>query len=402
MGGGGLTPAAANSLSGALAAVTLAEVAVAFGERLRRAGVPVTPEQEGRFSRAILLANPLRLSELAHLGKVTLVSERHHLHLFDQAFGEVFRGQVDPAEARGDTAQPQTKALSRRRLEAASAEGTLERAPSELRTGDDQEEVPELPMGVLGAGERLAHKDFSNCTEAELAQLTELISELPLILPLRRSRRLRRTRHGSAPDLRATLRRAHRTGGDPVELLRRSNRHRPRRLVLLADVSGSMEPYTRVYLHLFHGAVRVAGAETFVFATRLTRLTDALAASDPDQALRRAGGAADDWAGGTRIGQSLEEFNDRYGRRGMARGAILVIVSDGWEGGDPALLGQQMARLARLAHRVVWVNPRSARSSFEPLTGGMAAAMPHLDQMVSGHSLAAVATLLEAIRGDSR
>ncbi len=401
MGGGRLTPTSASGVSSLLAKVTLADVAVGFGARLRQAGVPVTPEQEGRFTRAVLLARPLRLSELAQLGRVTLVSERRQLQLFDQTFAEVFRGLVDPAEGRGDTAAALEHSLSRRSLGSGTAPPGLERPPSGLGTVEAPDDGQEMPIGLLGAGERLAHKDFSNCTEAELAQLTTLIAALPLILPLRRSRRLRRRRHGSDPDLRATLRRAHRTGGDPLELVRRSNRRRARRLVMLADVSGSMEPYTRVYLHLFHGAVRVAGAETFVFATRLTRLTGALASTDPEQALRRAGVAAEDWAGGTKIGKSLEEFNERYGRRGMARGAILVIVSDGWEGGDPQLLGQEMARLSRLAHRVVWVNPRSARSGFMPSTAGMAAALPHVDKMVSGHSLDAVSTLLEAIRADS-
>jgi hypothetical protein len=182
--------------------------------------------------------------------------------------------------------------------------------------------------------------------------------------------------------------------------VRRSFRHRTdrrRHLVLIADVSGSMEPYARAYLHLLHGGVRAARADAFVFATRLTWLTRALATSNPDLALRRATVAAPDWSGGTRIGDALKAFVDGHGRRGMARGAVVVIVSDGWETGDPAVVGEQMARLARLAHRIVWVNPRSAGADYQPLVGGMAAALPHVDAFVSGHSLAALDEVVAAI-----
>ena len=170
--------------------------------------------------------------------------------------------------------------------------------------------------------------------------------------------------------------------------------------MLLADVSGSMEAYSRAYLHLLHGAVRGARAEAFVFATRLTRLTRPLRLADPEEALARAAALAPDWSGGTRIGEAIRRFNDEHGRRGLARGAIVVIVSDGWERADPALLGEQLARLHRLAHRIVWVNPRAATEGFAPLAGGMAAAMPHVDTLLSGHSPDAVADLLAAIAAD--
>jgi uncharacterized protein with von Willebrand factor type A (vWA) domain len=178
----------------------------------------------------------------------------------------------------------------------------------------------------------------------------------------------------------------------------RRHKRRPRRLVLIADVSGSMEPYTRAYLHLLHGAVRATKAEAFVFATRLTRLTRDLAITNPDVALQRAAAATTDWSGGTRIGAALAAFNDRYGRRGIARGAVVVIVSDGWELDDPDVVATQMARLSRLARRVVWVNPRTASPRYEPLVAGMAAALPHVDRVLSGHSLDAMDTLLEVIR----
>ena len=169
--------------------------------------------------------------------------------------------------------------------------------------------------------------------------------------------------------------------------------------MLLCDISGSMEPYARAYLQLLHSAVGGARAEAFVFATQLTRVTRSLAVRQADAALRRAGEAAPDWSGGTRIGEALRRFNDDYGRRGLARGAVVVIVSDGWERDDPALLAREMERLGRLAYRVVWVNPRRASPRFEPLVGGMAAALPHVDAFVSGHSPAAIDEVLAAIAG---
>jgi len=183
-----------------------------------------------------------------------------------------------------------------------------------------------------------------------------------------------------------------------VRRIKRRNTQRPRRVVLIADVSGSMEPYARVYLHLMRGAVRALGAESFVFATRLTRLTRQLAHGGPDYAYAKVSETTPDWSGGTRIGAALTRFLNDHGRRGIARGAVVVIVSDGWEIGDPAEVGVAMERLARLAHCVIWVNPRSAAADFAPLAGGMAAALPHVDTFLSGHSVRALEDLLDAIR----
>jgi uncharacterized protein with von Willebrand factor type A (vWA) domain len=254
-------------------------------------------------------------------------------------------------------------------------------------------------MGAVSAAERLAGKDFAALTPEELDSLRELVAALRLAPPLRRSRRTARHRTGDELDVRAMLRLAGRAGGDPVTPVLRRRRRRPRRLVLIADVSGSMEPYARAYLHLLHGAVRATHAEAFVFSTRLTRLTRSLATHDPDLALTRAAAAAPDWSGGTRIGAALKAFNDGYGRRGMARGAVVVIVSDGWEHDDPAVLAEQLERLSRLADRIVWVNPRKASPQYEPLVAGMAAALPYVDAFVSGHSLDALDEVVEAIHG---
>jgi hypothetical protein len=177
---------------------------------------------------------------------------------------------------------------------------------------------------------------------------------------------------------------------------------RPRRIVVLCDISGSMEPYTRAFLQFLHACVGGANAEAFVFATRLTRLTRALRGRRPDLAIERAAAAARDWSGGTRIGEALQRFNDGYGRRGLARGAIVVIVSDGWERGDPALVDREMQRLSLLAHRVIWVNPRKASREFAPLASGMAAALPWCDEFLSGHSLRALEAVTEAIAAGRR
>ena len=206
--------------------------------------------------------------------------------------------------------------------------------------------------------------------------------------------------------MRRTLRGSLRTGGDPIRLARRRRRIVRRRLVLLCDISGSMEPYARAYLQFLTSAagtgVHAGGGRTeaFVFATRLTRLTRALASRNPERAIQRAAAAAPDWSSGTRIGDALKTFNDRHGRRGMARGAVIVILSDGWERGDPTLVGREMERLARLAHRIVWVNPRVAAAGFAPRAGGMVAALPHCDALVSGHSLEALDEVVEAIGSD--
>jgi hypothetical protein len=221
--------------------------------------------------------------------------------------------------------------------------------------------------------------------------------ELVLRTPVRRSRRQRRSPAGRRIDLRSSLRRARRTGGYPIRLDRTAERVTPRRLVVLCDISGSMQPYARAMLQLLYCAARGPHAEAFAFATRLTRLTPALASGRPGDALERAGHLAPDWSGGTRIAAAVREFVRDYGRRGMARGAVVLIISDGWESGEPAELGTAMAALARLAYRVVWANPRTARPGYEPLAGGMAAAWPHCDAVVSAHRLDALPELLAAI-----
>ncbi len=277
-----------------------------------------------------------------------------------------------------------------------ASEGVWSAAPA--AAPDDDGDAVDVPLALASAEERLAGKRFDALEPHELAQLYQLMAGLRLSTPPRTTRRYRSGRRGRQIDMRRTLRAARRTGGDPIRLARRQRRVTRRRLVMLCDISGSMEPYARAYLQfLTCAAASGPDAEAFVFATRLTRLTRALASSNPERAIQRAAAAAPDWSSGTRIGDALQAFNDRHGRRGMARGAVVVILSDGWERGDPALVAREMQRLSRLAHRIVWVNPRSSASSFTVRAGGMVAALPYCDALVSGHSFEALHEVVEAI-----
>jgi uncharacterized protein with von Willebrand factor type A (vWA) domain len=254
-----------------------------------------------------------------------------------------------------------------------------------------------IEAAFLGsAAERLAAKDFADLSADELGQLAGLMHALTIAVPLRRSRR-QRGRHGPHMDMRSTLRQARRTGGDPVRLIGRAPLRRQRRLVVLCDISRSMEPYARAMIQLLYCAAGGARAEVFSFATRLTRLTGALSHSPPGTALARAGQTAPDWLGGTRIGDSLREFNDSYGRRGMARGAVVVIISDGWDTGDPDVVRREMERLSLVAFKIIWVNPRTKSAAYQPLAGGMAAAWPYCDAVLSAHTLNALTELTAAL-----
>ncbi|MGD0082372.1 MAG: VWA domain-containing protein [Acidimicrobiales bacterium] len=386
----------------------LGELAAGFSEALRRAGLTMSPEQAGRFARAITLAMPVTLTELYWTARVTLVSNREQIPVFDAVFGQVFRGLADVAEHRGDQTSPSLPRTRSTELPRAPAG----RRPVQRLTGSgsssaglsatEQSESREVTIGVASSQERLAHQDFAHLEPDDLVELQRLFRSIRLALPLRLGRRSHRHRRGDELDLRATLRLSRQSAGDPLVLVRRSPRRVPRRLVVICDISGSMEPYALAYVHFLHAAASTAGlarAEVFTFATRLTRLTRALSDRDLSAALARAASAAPDWNGGTRIGEALKEFLDSHGRRGLARGAVVVIMSDGWERDAPELIGEQMARLRRLAHRIVWVNPRTSDPRYDPLVGGMAAALPHCDELVSGHSLAALDQLVGAIAG---
>jgi uncharacterized protein with von Willebrand factor type A (vWA) domain len=311
----------------------MSEPLVLFARALREEGVEVGTGAVADFVRAAELTEDAYWS-----GRATLLSRPEQIEVYDRVFAEFFGAADAPRERRP---QPVEVGLSRRRGSVASELELFGR----LRSAEPGEDP-------LGLGVRL---------------------------PLRRSRRRRHARRGE-PDLRRTLRQALRTGGDPARFVRKERRLKPRRVILLLDVSGSMSTYVRPLVLLAHAALQANKRwEVFCFATRLTRLTHALADGDPERALRRASSEVVDWEGGTRIGESIKRFLDDYGHSGMARGAVVVICSDGFDVGEADVLGEQMARLSRLAYRVVWLNPLLALPSYEPRAAGMRAALPYVD-----------------------
>jgi uncharacterized protein with von Willebrand factor type A (vWA) domain len=341
-----------------------------FGRELRAAGLRIGPGRTAEFARAIALLEPGDLyGDMYWAGRATLVARPQEIPVYDEVFARFFR--VAP----------------------------LARAGDPVRVTVSGELASEVELALASRDERLREKRFDACTQEELEAIAELMSRRRMTAPQRRTRRLAAARRG-APDLRRTLRRSFRTGGEPIERAWRGRRVRERRVVLLLDVSGSMADWSRALVLFAHAAMRANRRwEAFCFGTRLTRLTRALGAARPDEALRRAAEAARDRDAGTRIGESLKAFLDGPGRRGLARGAVVVIVSDGLEIGDPALLAEQAERLARLAHRVVWLNPLKADPAYEPLTRGMRAALPFVDELATCHNLASLEAIAEALSG---
>jgi uncharacterized protein len=371
--------------------------AMALGRALRDAGLPVTPDRSATFVANARLLDARDRDALYWAARFAYVTARDQIPVFDAVFAAIVDGTADPAHAdRGDptATAPIHATTTPSRPFPRSAVHTSQKSAPTSGTGDAQGQI-----GLTAsAEERLTHTRLDELDEAEFTLVARLIQQLTLAAPPRRTRRARADRRGEHLDVRATLRRSRRTAGDPVAQLHRRRRERARPLVALLDVSGSMAPYARGYLLLLEAAARGARAETFVFATRLTRVTRALREGRAHAAVERASAAAPDWAGGTRLGAALRAFNDRHGRRGLARDAVVVVLSDGWERGDPALVAREMERLARFAYRIVWVNPRVAAPGFVPSTGGMAAALPHVDELVSGHSVSALDAVVDAIR----
>ncbi len=390
----------------------LALIAARFGAELRAAGVPADPGRCERFAGAVAVARPVTMSGLYLCALATLVASKEHIEalrrVFDAMFGTrsdeppVGYGPPPKDRARPDPGRSPEADVLRDAARAAQAHalrliGNSEEPANIGEEGEPGDEPLAAREVFASAAERLASTDFAELSPAELLMLSGLMRKLTLAVPLRRSRRPQQTQRGRQTDLRRTLRQARRTGGHPLRLARRAPLREPRRLVVLCDISGSMEPYARAMLQLLYCAAGGAEAEVFTFATRLTRLTGTLAHVRPGLALQQAGQAAPDWLGGTRIGESIAEFNNSYGRRGMARGAVVVIISDGWDTGDPEVLRREMERLSRVAHRIIWVNPRTQSPEYQPLAGGMAAAWPYCDAVVSAHSLNALDELTAAL-----
>jgi uncharacterized protein with von Willebrand factor type A (vWA) domain len=391
----------------------LPAVAGAFSRRLHDAGVPTSAERAVRFAQSLELVRPISRRRLYWTARAVFVSDASHVRAFDSVFFAVFGASGTHELALDNEVEPVPAPPHERRR---SDHKTNPARPVPLGAGatsppggghEREDEEREVPFAIRASDEEvLRDKRFDALDPNELAQIYRLMARLRVATPVRRTRRARRDRHGQRIDMRRTLRGSLRTGGDPIRLARRRRRVVRRRMVMLCDISGSMEPYARAYLQFLTSAAGGPGRagettpEAFVFATRLTRVTRALQSRSPERAIQRAAAAAPDWSSGTRIGDALKEFNDRHGRRGMARGAVIVILSDGWERGAPEQVGRQMERLARLAHRIVWVNPRVAAAGFTPRAGGMVAALPHCDALVSGHSLRALEEVAAAIGGE--
>ncbi|HEY9243011.1 MAG TPA: VWA domain-containing protein [Streptosporangiaceae bacterium] len=399
----------------------LALLAARFGAALRGAGVPADPARCERFAAAVTVARPATRHQLYLCALATLVTGQAQVEPLRRVFEAFFGGTgEEPAPGPDDLplAAPQTPDdLLSEAARAAQQHGqpgpdgeaapdgagrdgqaSIQRVPVSDGQAPDGEDDDGAGIPALASrAERLAGTDFAELTPDELAALAGLMRKLTLAVPQRRSRRQRPTSRGRHTDLRSTLRQARRTGGHPLRLARRAPAMRPRQLIVLCDISGSMEPYARAMLQLLYCAAGGAEAEVFTFATRLTRLTPALAHMTAEQALHRAGQAAPDWLGGTRIGAALQEFNDTRGRPGLARGAVVLIISDGWDTGDPAVVRREMQRLSRVAHRIIWVNPRTKSEHYRPLAGGMAAAWPFCDAVVSAHSVHALEELTAAL-----
>ncbi len=356
-------------------------LAVAFSRLLRGRGVKVPAGASLVYAEALSVLGFSSSWPLYWAGRATLVNRPEDIPAYDAVFSTFYLGRAEPVPA--GQRPHNALALVGDRLHAADG-GVTE-------AGQDQPQ----PVVRYSRVEILRRKDFASCSPEELAELERLMATTRLRGPLRRSRRYkpvnRATHH---PDLPRTVRRALRAGGEPVRRAWKAPGQRPRRVVILCDVSGSMEPYARLLIRFLHLLVSgAAQVEAFTMGTRLTRVTRELALHDPDVALARAGGRVVDWSGGTRLGEAMREFNDRWGAPGLARGSVTVIFSDGWDRGDPQALAGEMGRLSRVAHRVVWVNPLKSSPGYAPLARGMAAALPYIDDFVEGHSLASIEAL---------
>jgi uncharacterized protein with von Willebrand factor type A (vWA) domain len=362
-------------------------VAVGFARLLRDSGVDVPVGNTVLFAEALGAVGLGRRASVYWAGRTTLVRQPEDVELYDRAFAAWWE-HLHTLSLTTQVVHETVLAL-------------------DTDTADDDTPVPEgdQPDGsdVLtvrySRAEVLRHRDFAQYSPEEFAEARRLMADIRLAGSPRRSRRMQpRQRDGGRPDLRRTVRHAIRTGGEPIHRAFVEPAERPRRLVLLCDVSGSMEAYARGLVRFLHAAVVGRGrVEAFALGTRLTRITRDLSSRDPDAALAAAARRVVDWSGGTRLGDGLRQFNDEWGVRGMARGAIVVILSDGWDRGDPEVLAEQMARLHRVAHKVVWVNPLKASPDFAPLARGMAAALPHVDEFVEGHSLASLEHLARVV-----
>jgi len=361
------------------------ELLLAFARAVRAGGVPVTPDRTHAFLAAAALLGADDPAGVRIAGRSTLCAGPDDLARFDQVFESFF----NPRQG-----LPRAQPVVRTEIGA-------DQLPLDDADGGQADEVDEIIRAAASATEVLRHRDVASLSALEKQRLAAMFATLRPRAPLRRTARHRRWHRGqvdSPRTLRASLRRM----GEPAEIAWRRQARKPRRVVLLVDVSGSMSSYADALLRLAHrltlGIAHGSGpVETFTIGTRVTHVTRAMRLRDPERALVAAGETVPDWSGGTRLGETLRFFLDRWGQRGMARGAVVVVFSDGWERGDASVLAEQMARLRRIAHRVVWVNPHRGKQGYEAVQAGVLAALPFCDDFVAGHSLATYADLVEVL-----
>ena len=366
------------------------DILIEFGDELRDAGIAVGTGDAMTYVEAVSLLNPADLGDVYWAGRGTLVSRRDLIPTYDRVFKSFF---LD-VETQGDS---ELKTMMRATTSTAA---TLEVPSPDPGEGEESNEE-EAQLGYMASGAQVwRNKAFAACTDQELATIRRIVSDIKLTPPRRRTRRTITAKNGPRLDPRRMARETMRSHGDPTRLFRQKRRLRIRPLVFILDVSGSMSDYSRNLLQFAYSARRAADkVEVFCFGTRLTRITRSLDRRRPDDALNLAATAVFDWDGGTRIGQSLDQFIKRWGRRGLSRGSIVVICSDGLDRGDPALLESAMEKLSRLSHRIVWMNPHKGDvKNFRPNSLGMMVADPFIDEFFSGHNLASLEQFAEKLR----
>ena len=394
---------------------------VDFTRFLWELGLDVGPGRVVEIAETLPYINVARRTEFYTFLKVQLVSKHEQQPIFDQAFAYFWRSQVHTETAPDDESlenarkrhQPGLALPAHRQMGEAQrtlrfSAQTQDRqkhpharlADARKKTKDDDDDDGDR-SATFSADEVLRRKDFENFSWDELQEARALMAKAHWKLGERRTRRLRSARRGKMLDLRRTFRRSLRTDGEPVELARRKIRRKPRPLVIICDISGSMSLYSRLLLHFVHTVSNgLSNVETFVFATRLTRITRQLARRDVDAAIADVTKTVQDWSGGTRIGDALRTFNYRWARRVLGRGAVVLIISDGWDRGDVRILGEEMARLQRNCHRLIWLNPLLGQDDYRPITAGMRTALPYIDDFLPANnldSLFALGRALEAV-----
>ncbi|MCM8745086.1 VWA domain-containing protein [Thermomicrobium sp. CFH 73360] len=389
------------------ATMNFAQRALAFARLLRRAGVKTTTGQAIDFVRAIEHIDISRREELREAARACLVTHKDDMPVFDRLFDLYWRAKPEYTDGLLQQAEPDDviELAPEEGEETEEADGTtlsgargrrLEavEAAEEGDTGEASDEESLADTFSYSPAEVLREKDFADFTEEELQQIRRFMQQLTWEIGRRRSRRKIASSKGRFIDPRRTMRRSLQTGGVPLTIARRETKTKPRQLVVICDVSGSMDRYSRILLQFIYAIENgMAKVEAFVFGTRLTRVTRLLKHQDIDEAMRRVAREVQDWSGGTRIGQSLQTFNQEWARRVLRNGAVVLIISDGWDRGDPQLLAQEMARLQRSCYRLIWLNPLLGSPRYEPLTRGMQAALPYIDDFMPIHNFASLEAL---------